>query len=395
MTGRVGVLMVTGAYYPEVSGGGLQCRALMHMLRDRVSFLVFTTTTNPALPRQEKVSGIPVYRIIVDVRKLGSKIRAGLRFIGLFLQHQRRFDIVHLHGFSRKSWLLIGLARLFRKPLVLKLTSAGDDDPLSLRRRGVLAYWFYRWADLYVGVSAGVEARYQAAGFPRKRFQLIPNGVDVNRFRPHSVEERQRLRRQLGLPQEGLLILFVGFFSREKCPDLLFEAWMNLQRHGHPQTVLVFVGATQGGYYEIDPALAAHMKGQVERQGLGQRMVFVERTHAIEQYYGAADCFVLPSVREGLPNTLLEAMASGLACIASRLPGITNTVIEDRINGLLMPPRSVSACEQALGLLLQHPEQAREMGRRARETIEDRYALPRIAERYRDMYHRMVSGDSQ
>jgi len=384
--------MVTGAYYPEVSGGGLQCRTLMRALQDRISFLVFTTTTNPALPQQEVVDGIPIYRVLVEMAKRGSRLRAGVRFIGLFLRSRRRFDLVHLHGFSRKSWLLIGLARLFRKPLLLKLTSVGDDDPLSLRRRGALAYWMYRRADCYVGVSAGVEGRYQAAGFPRQRFQLIPNGVDVDRFRPRSTEERQRLRCQLGLPQGSPLILFVGLFSREKCPDLLFNAWMNLQRHGHPQTGLVFVGATQGGYYEIDPTLAVRMREQAAREGMGQRVVFVERSHAIEHYYGAADYFVLPSVREGLPNALLEAMASGLACIATRLTGITDAVIEDRMNGLLMPPRDVSACERALGTLLQHPEEARAMGRRARGTIEDRYALSRIADRYDTLYQRVAWG---
>lgn len=378
--------MVTGAYYPEVSGSGLQCRALVQSLQDRVSFTVLTTSTDTSLPREGEVGGVPVFRVVVDVTKLWSKVRAALRVAWIFMRRRNHFDIVHLHGFSQKSYLAVLLTRIFRKRLIIKLTSAGFDDPLSMRRRGWLASRLYAQADLYVGVSVGLEQAYRASELSQEKFWLIPNGVNLQRFQPTDQRKRQDLRRQLGLPADDLLILFIGFFSHEKCPDVLFQAWTQLQLNGAPRTGLLFIGATRGQYYEIDPHLARAMQDQARRLRLEDHVAFVELTHDIEQYYGAADIFVLPSVREGLPNALLEAMASGLPCIATRLPGSTDTVINDGVNGLLIPPRDVGALEHALRLLLQDRALAQVLGQRARQTIEERFAMTQIAQRHLEVY---------
>src|SRR5262249_23074031 len=152
-----------------------------------------------------------------------------------------------------------------------------------------------------------------------------------------SAGERTKLRRELSMPGGGPVILFVGFFSKEKGPHRLFDAWANLVRTVAPDAVLVFIGSTAGPYYEIDPSLAEDIRTRAASAGLTNRIQFVESTNEIERFYRAADVFVLPSSREGLPNALLEAMASGLACIVTMLPGVTDTVIEDGRNGLLVP----------------------------------------------------------
>jgi glycosyltransferase involved in cell wall biosynthesis len=382
--------MVTGAYYPEVSGGGLQCRELVHTLRDRVIFTVLTTTADPLLPTVGEVDGVTVYRVVVDVGRFWSKFRAALCFASTFFRLRGQFDIVHLHSFSQKSLLLILLARLFRKKLMLKLTSVGYDDPLSIRRRGRLAYWFYRRADLFCGVSPRLQQLYHASGLPEEKFWFIPNGVDLERFRPGNQEERRALRRELGLPEELLLILFVGFFSREKGPDLLFEAWTRVLVENLPATGLVFVGATRSRYYEVDPTLVQKIRAEAQHLGVEKHLVFVEVTHEIEKYYRTANVFVLPSIREGLPNALLEAMATGLPCVASRLSGVTDLVIDHELNGLLFPPGDVAALEAALRFLLREPTHAQELGKKARETVAEQYSITRTAARCLEAYRRLT-----
>src|SRR5438132_4859848 len=135
--------MVTGAYFPELSGAGLQCRALVRSLRDRVDFSVLTTTADGSLTIDDLQDGVPVHRIFVDPASLWSKMLATLRFMRAFIRRSRQFSIVHLHGFSQKSILLVGLALLSRKQVAIKLTSVGHDDPVSIRRRGRLAFWCY------------------------------------------------------------------------------------------------------------------------------------------------------------------------------------------------------------------------------------------------------------
>jgi glycosyltransferase involved in cell wall biosynthesis len=382
---RPRVLMVTGAYYPELSGAGLQCRQLVRALAGRVDFEVLTTSTS-IRPVTPKVDGVPVHRVYVDVRNRRSTARAGAALGGAFLRVAHRIDIVHFHGFSRKSILLMALATALRKRRMVKLTSVGHDDPVAMCARGGAALHAYRRADLYVGVSPRQAELYRAAGLPPGRFVLIPNGVDVVRFRPAHDGEQRALRVELGLPVDLPLVLFVGFFSRDKQPHVLFDAW---RRRPEPST-LVFVGATRSPYYEVDTGLAEGVRSSAAQGGLDDRLRLVERTDVVERYYRAADVFVLPSLREGLPNALLEAMASGLACVASRLPGVTDALIEDGRTGVLVPPGDATAVGESLAVLLADATLRRRLGTAARRSVEAGYTLERAAARHLEVYRTLI-----
>ena len=379
---RPGVLMVTGAYFPEMSGSSLQCRALVREVRHDVRVAILTTTTDRRLPVEDTVDSVPVFRVFVDPNRASSKLMAAWRMARILLRERRWFSILHLHGYSQKAVLLTVLARLTRARVAFKMTSAGYDDPASMKTRGRLAYWSYSRAHVFFGVSPRFQALYAASGLPEHRFRLIPNGVDLERFRPATPDERRALRLELGLPAEALVVLFVGFFSHEKCPNLLFDAWMHMASGAVPPTVLVFVGRTRSAYYEVDTNLAIDIRDRAARAGLDGQVRFVEETQEIEKYHRSADLFVLPSLREGLPNALLEAMACGTACVATRLDGVTDTLIDDGDSGILVPPRDVPALEAALVLLASHPDRARAMGVRARERVACDFDIKSTAQAY-------------
>ena len=164
--------MVTGAYFPELSGGGLQARAVVRALRDRVDFYVLTTSADPSLPRRSAEDGVPIRRVYVDVTRAWSKLTAGLRFAAAFLQSALRIDTVNLHGFSRKAILLVALSRVLRKRFILTLQTGVHDEPAGVRATGALAYWAYRNADLYLSVSPGLSRSYLDAGLPASRLRL-------------------------------------------------------------------------------------------------------------------------------------------------------------------------------------------------------------------------------
>lgn len=388
---KPGVLMVTGAYFPELSGAGLQCRALVRELHDAVSFNVLTTTTDAALPAADERDGVAVHRVFVNPGSVWSKVAAAWRTARFLLRARARYSILHLHGFSQKSMLVVIVGLLLGKRIAVKLTSVGHDDPQAIRARGRLAYWCYTRARLFFGVSPRLRALYAASGLPPERFRLIPNGVDLERFRPASLEERRALRAELGLPVASTLVLFVGFFSREKCPDLLFDAWSRVAAGADAASVLVFVGATRSRYYEVDERLAAGIRDGAARLGLESRVCFVEETREIEKYHRAADIFVLPSVREGLPNALLEAMACGAGCIATRLDGVTDTLIAHDDSGILVPARDREAFEAALARLLSQPDLAQAMGARARQRVERDFSLTRTAGEYLAAYRELLA----
>ena len=383
--------MVTGAYFPELSGAGLQCRALVRHLHDAVSFTVLTTTIDSALPAADERDGVAVHRVFVNPESVWSKIAAAWRTSRILLRARARYSILHLHGFSQKSLLIVVVGLLLGKRIAIKLTSVGHDDPGAIRARGRLSYWCYTRARLFFGVSPRLQALYVASGLPAARFRLIPNGVDLERFRPAPLEARRALRAELGLPVESTVVLFVGFFSKEKCPDLLFDAWSRLAAGGEGSSVLVFVGATRSRYYEVDESLAAGIRARASRLGLDARLVFVEETREIEKYHRAADIFVLPSVREGLPNALLEAMACGVGCIATQLDGVTDALIAHEDSGILVPPRDAAALEAAIARLVSRPDIAAAMGARARERVERDFSLTRTAREYLAAYQELLA----
>lgn len=389
---RMAALMVTGAYWPELSGGGLQCRTMIRALTDRMDFRVLTTCTDSSLAADEVVDGTPVTRVYVDVSKPLTKIAAAARTIAFLVRHRASFHIVHLHGFSQKSVLIALMARLLGKRLVITIHTADHDEPQGVRRMGALAYWCYRRADRFIAISEALAANYRAAGLPESRLRVAPNGVDSGRFRPVTPAERAAARRAWpALPPDQPWIVFAGFFSRDKCPDVLFDAWLRTQETRPRSSALLFVGATDSPYHEVDASLARHIREEATRRGLAHLVHFTGPITEIEQAYRAADLFVMPSVREAFGMVLVEAMASGLPVIATRLEQVTDTVVDEGVSGLLVPPRDAEALSHAISSLLGDPVRAGRMAARARAIVTERYGLEVSAKRWLALYEETLA----
>jgi glycosyltransferase involved in cell wall biosynthesis len=386
--------MVTGAYFPELSGGGLQARAVVRALASDADFRVLTTSTDASLPARAVEQGVPIRRVYVDVRQRLSEVTAAFRLAFGFVWLGSRVDLVNLHGFSRKAILLVALSRLFRKGFILTLQTGVQDEPDTVRSMGRWAFWAYRSADLYLSVSPGLSRAYLDSGLPRERLRQVCNAVDTDRFKPASEAERRALREELGLPQGVPLVLFVGVFTKDKRPHGLYSAWARLATSG-VRSAVVFIGATRSTNVEVDAGLRETIRNRALADGLDDQVFFVESTHTIEKYFRAADLYALPSVREGLPIALLEAMAAGLPCVASRLPGATDALIEHRVNGLLVEPGDEAELSAAIGAVIGNPGMAAQLGAAARGTIVARYSMQGTAAdwltAYRDVAERRVA----
>jgi glycosyltransferase involved in cell wall biosynthesis len=384
------VLLVAGAYYPEISAAGLQCQAVAAVLRGRARMSVLVTAVDPALPSAGRVDDVAVTRVGVDVRSRVSKASASIRLLGRLARLLPAVDVIHVHGVSQKNVPVALMAQLLRKPVVLTLHTSGQDEPQVAEQRGRLSNWAFRSARMILPVSPNLVRRCTEAGLPADRVRLTPNGIDTDRFRPATSAERSALRRDLGWTDDTPIVVFVGFFSRDKRPDLLFRAWRRLADQG-VRSKLVYIGATASPYFEIDEAIAREIRERAAAMGRASDVVFVEPTHAMDRYYRAADVFVLSSVREGNPVALLEAMACGLPCIASRIDGATDVMIDEGSNGRLVDRDDEQGLARALGTVLAHADEASRLGQRARDTVVERYDIQQTAERWLDAY-RTVCG---
>ncbi len=376
------ILVVLGAYFPEISGGGLQARDLVRSLRDRLRFTVLTTTA--MADGKNRVDDVDVFRVRVDLASGCSVVRALWRGLCLLWSLRGSFDVLHLEGFSRKNAPLTLAALALRKPIVLTLHTGGHDDAEAIKERSRVGFWSITRANRVVAVSPALRDAARRAGVPAGSLHYLPNGVDVKKFRPAGPGERDAIRQRLGIPEETAVILFVGFFSDEKGPHRLFDAWRGLPAGLREASTLVFVGQTTLPHTLVDPRMADAIRR--EAGAIDARPIFVERTHEIEDYYRSADLFVMASTREGCPMALLEAMASGLPVVSSRLPGATDMIVADGENGLLVEPGSVAAIRAALARMLADGKAAQAMGAQARQTIEASFSLDRVASAYLEIY---------
>jgi glycosyltransferase involved in cell wall biosynthesis len=221
--------------------------------------------------------------------------------------------------------------------------------------------------DRVVAVSRGAASRFdQLPELPPERLEVLYNGVDLGRFRGIAAPDaRERL--YPGAPADATIAVFVGSLVQVKGTDELVVAAGKLAKT-HPNLHFSIAGEGAPVYRE---ALETYAKRS------GARVHFAGFLENIEQILPAAELLVFPSYCEGLPLSVLEAMASGLPVIATDVPGSQELV--DSSVGRLVPVRNIEALCGALAELAEAPELRRELGQRARERAA-RYTLGRCIE---------------
>lgn len=384
------VLCVTGAYAPEFSAGGLQARAIAARLHGRAEITVLTTATDASLPTNALIDGIQVRRVHVDP---GGRPRVGaaMRLLHALGSAIPNVDLVHVQGYSAKNVPVTAAARAFGRPVILHLQTSRHDEPPAVRAQGAGAWWSFSSADRFISVSPALKAAAVAGGIDDEKIVVVPNGVDANRFTPAHAGDRARLRQELGISMPLPMVLFVGVMMPDKQPQVAFEAWSRLQANPATASTLVFVGATNPNLYELGDRLAERLKADAVQLGLADRVSFVEPTADIERYFRAADLFIMPSVREGCPNVMLEAMASGVPVVASRLPGATDAIVTHGVDGRLADVGDVNGFATEIAELLTNRDLAAVVGRAGRATVEKRFAIEHVAEQWLEVYEQMLS----
>jgi glycosyltransferase involved in cell wall biosynthesis len=313
---------------------------------------------------------------------LAAAWRAVRRLLG-----RRRFDVVQGHWVVPNGLVAAGAGR-GRASVAVGLH--GSDVFLAERpgvRRAV--GWALSRTDVLTGCSAELVERVCALGFPRERAHVIPYGVDVEAFRPAGEvgpgggAAAAAWRRRLEVPEGAPLVLSVGRMASKKGYRVLLAALPRLLAAAPgAHVVLAGAGDRLAEWEEEVAALAGgervHFPGAVLRDTL-------------PDLYRAADLFVLPAVHDargnvdGLPNVILEAMASGLPVVASGISGIP-LAVADGVTGRLVPEGDPDALGAALLALLHDDEARRRLGRAGRARCVRELTWDAVADRYREAF---------
>ena len=289
-----------------------------------------------------------------------------------------------MHG----HWLIPGgavaAAAACGLPTVISLHGS---DVYVAERHGFarrVAQYAMRRADWMTACSDDLRPRAIAIGGPADRFDTIPYGVDVECFRPDPLR-RAAARAALSLGPDDLCLFTAGRFVRKKGFEYLIDAVGRLAPRW-PRLRLVIAG---GGDLDTELRARAAANGVADRV----RFVGVLAQPAVAAHLAAADIAVMPSVRDdagnvdGLPNTVMEALASGTAVVATRAGGIPSVIADGR-TGLLVPPRDADALAGAIERLLAQADQRAALGAAARAESVALRTWETVAERFEQVYDR-------
>nr|CRH08076.1 Putative GT4 [Candidatus Magnetococcus massalia] len=214
----------------------------------------------------------------------------------------------------------------------------------------------------------------QSLAIAPNKVSPIINGVDLQRFNPgYGVEARRRLLAVTGWPRQSKLIVTVGRLWSVKDHSNLLQAAQLLQ---DPAARVIIVG---------DGPEQASLQQQIAQLELGGRVELLHGVEDVATLLPGADLFVLPSMAEGTPLTLLEAMAAGLPVVATGVGGVPDLVVVDE-TGLLVPPREAPALAAALNHYLEHPELLTSHGAAGRQRAEQHYGWPHVIAQYDQLF---------
>lgn len=375
--------MYTAYFDPEYSGAALQALTLARELRRRGHHVEFVTNRWPGLPETDTVEGFAVHRLEPGRWRKHREFRLWFNLSRYVWRRRHDFDILHSHGAYYTHAFIGPLSRVAGLKSLVK-ASLANDDLLDLNRPliGHLHRHMLRHIDAYVAISQDLAQEFRAGRLNPDAIHPIPNGVDTGRFHPCAPGERAELRRKLGLPLEQPIALYVGVLDQRKNIEWLAMQWVRHRGFGS-NGLLVAVGPQSRE--DADGAL----RGRLARLGESHPDLFALREFStdIASYYQSADALILPSLREGLPNVVLEAMACGLPCVAARASGSRELIVEGE-TGYTYAHGNVEEMGEAVRRCLS-PEGVR-LGERARTMAQARFSIEAITGCYEALYEQLL-----
>ncbi len=377
MSDRLRICYVLSHFYPRESGAERQAMAQARELTSRGHSVRVVTRAIGGLPRDETVDGVTIHRW-VETSQRGPLF--AISFVSGVVRALRQlrpdYDLVHTHQALWES-ISCGVARPFLRgaPTLIQPASSGyyGEAEEMARTKG---FPLLRGAAVnntaFAAISEDIERQWLALGVPRAKMVRMASGVDASTFHPGPSEV------EADLPPRPRVV-FTGRLHPQKNLDLLVDVWPEVG----PTTgaTLVLVG---------DGPERERLAVRAAERGVSERVHFAGAAANPADYLRAADVFVLPSVAEGMSNSLLEAMATGLPCLASDIGGNTD-LLGAGDAGLLLPDDR-AAWRDALLRVLSDRELAARLGRSARQRIDEEFALPRVVDRYLELYRRLLAG---
>ncbi|MBM3253452.1 MAG: glycosyltransferase family 4 protein [Candidatus Omnitrophica bacterium] len=369
---RIKIAHILGSRLESLSGGDLVILNLLKYLNRNIFepyVINFFEERRPGIPlmvKEARERGIKTFIVNAKGRFDLGTVRQIKRFIA-----ENKIDIIHCHGYKAD----VICALLPKKLNIKKITTLHGwwiGKSIKLKFYNWLDHLAIRNFDKIMVVSEPMKIALIRRHFPLERVIYIPNGVDLDWI--HSANGEQ-IREELNLTKDMFIIGIIGRLSKEKGHRYLLMALKDI-----PSAVLLIIG---------NGPLEKQLKKMAVRLKIKERVIFLGFRHDVNSLIAAIDIFVLPSLTEGLPLALLEAMAAEKPIIASNVGGIPN-VIKDGETGILIKPKNPTLIEKAIIQLIDKKDFAHQIASNAKKLVEDSYSLKATTKRYEEVYFEVL-----
>jgi len=379
---RLRVIMMVNEFAPlKVGGGERQAERLsIQYVKQGICVGVLTRKLNGLLDYEER-DGFWIRRI----PQFGwGKLKSLSFILGILyflIRTHRNYDIVYAHLAFSPAIAAAIIGRLLGKPVIVLFGNSGEYGEVETAKatiRGRLKLSMLRkWVDLNIVLDRHMKTEVISAGFDPQKVELVANGIDTTEFYPS--EDKEGLKKSLNLLGKTVVV-FVGRLEPQKAVPLLLSAFSTAVA-SHPSMVLLVVG---NGPDRSSLELLA------KQLGIKDKVTFVGNVADVRNYLQAGDIFVLSSVSEGMPNALLEAMATGLACVVTNV-GAADFMLGDGECGILIPPEEKDPLAEAMISLFLNPDGREKMGSKARKRAINHFDIRVIGGQYEEIFRSLLS----
>lgn len=305
------------------------------------------------------------------------QLAAVWRLVALF--RREKFDVLHAHT---PVAALVGriAARIARVPLIV-YTAHGFYFHEQMRPLPKAVFMFLEWLGgrctdlLFTQSEEDARTAVEQGFLPAGRVLAIGNGVDIGRFNPQATRPREQLRAELGIPADAVVIGMIGRMVAEKGFGEFFDAAAAVARQA-PNAYFLVIGERLAS--ERDAGINAHL--DAARAALGPRLVLAGVRSDMPDLFRAMDVFTLPSYREGMPRTIIEAMHMARAVVATDIRGSREEVVPE-VTGLLVPTRDAVALEHAFLRLIADADLRTRLGEAGRARAVELYDEAKVVAR--------------
>ena len=295
---------------------------------------------------------------------------------------RHRVDIVHSYNFYGNVFA-VPAAKLARTPVVVASIRSMGELYTPLQRR--VQRHVCRLADCILTNADAIRQSLIAEGYDAAKITVIRNGIDVASQR-RTPNGGQRFRREFALPADAPIVAVLARLSPVKGIEYFLQAAVLVARRFADARFVVVGGSTLANDRRHAPRdYRAELEAMAKRLGLEGRVVFTGVRSDVADVLSQVAVSVLPSLSEGVSNTVLESMAAGVPVVATRVGGIPEA-IEDGETGLLVPPRNSAALAHAIGVLLEDRQLATHLGQAGQRRIAREFQLDRSVRETENLY---------